>query len=261
MDLYFFLDSEKFDPAITLSSFSPSGLIPESQNKDIFLCIAYPDGASWSVKTYKKLSDYTCETILWSDLGIPREKIKSTLVFLSPFPLQGEFDKLPEVNDFESVPSWRANLKILGDATSVSYQGEFPYAMTKIKNGSIISLVPFIQNSSTIKNYLFYVSFSNTSIVKEGLVEIRNIKTKKTIGEFKVLSNSVNCLELMDISPDDGQLLIVATGIMGIPVFFSIDEGGKKMSLEHTMTPSEYSIFGEMDVRRSIMQRMKAYWS
>ena len=261
MDLYFFLDNEEFEPAITVSSFSPSGKLPAKLQDNVFVCFAYPNDAVWLVRTYKKLTDYSSLTILCTKLNIPREKISSTLIFLTHEKMDGEYSQLPQVFGFNSMPSWRANLKIIGNGTSVSYQGEMPYVMTKIKTGSIISLVPFIQSSPTIKNYLFFASFEANPTGKTGTVEFRNIQSKQTLAKFDVKSNKVNCINLSEIKSNDGQLLIIASGIMGIPIFFSVDENGKKMSLEHTMTPSEYAIYGEQDVKRSIMQRMKAYWS
>ena len=261
MDLYFFLDSGIFSPAITVTSFPPSGLISSNKKKDIFICFAHPGRSNWIIKTYKKINCYEQESILWSDLGLSRNMIKNTVVFLSPLYLDGNFDCLPEFKDFKSVPAWRANLRIIGEGTSVSYQGEYPYQMTKIKGGSIVSFVPFIQKSATIKNYLFYISFSSHAERKRGVVEFKNLKSMKKISEFDVLSNSVNFIDLNNMGFEDGQIMITGSGIMGVPVFFSTDENGKKMSLEHTMTPSEYSIFCEPEVRRSIMQSMKAYWS
>lgn len=261
MDLYFFLDNNKFESAITVSSFPPSGLLPDKLQNNVYICIAYPKDDSWLVKTHKQLTDYSSLSITPSDLDVPQEKIPSTLVFLSSGKMEGKYSQLPYISGFESRPSWRANLKILGSGTSVSYQGEMPYAMTKIKGGSIISLVPFIQNGPAIQNYLFFASFESSPVTKAGILEIRNIQSKKTLAKYDVQSNRVNCLDISDIKQDQGQLLIIVTGIMGIPIFFSVDEQGKKMSLEHTMTPSEYSIYGEQDVRRSIMQRMKGYWS
>ena len=260
MDLYFFLDSNEFEPAITVSSFAPSGMLPDKLKNNVFICIAYTKDGSWQVKTHKQLTDYSSMSILASDLDMPRERVSSTLVFLSPEKMEGKYSELPQVFGFESTPSWRANLRVLGNGTSVSYQGEMPYAMTKIKGGSIISLVPFIQDALTIKNYLFFISFESSPVVRYGSVEFRNIQSKKTLAKFDIESNKVNCLDLSEIKSDKGQLLLIAKGIMGIPIFFSVDEKGKKMSLEHTMTPSEYAIYGEQDVKRSIMQRMKAYW-
>jgi hypothetical protein len=261
VDLYFFLDSKKLDSAITVSSFAPSGLLPDKLTDNVFICMAYPKDGSWLVNTYAQLTDYSSLSILASDLDVPREKISSTLVFLSPEKMEGEYSQLPQVSGFESRPSWRANLRILGDGTSVSYQGEMPYAMTKIKGGSIVSLVPFIQDAPTIKNYLFFASFESSPVKRKGSIEFRNIHSKQILAKFDIESNKVNFLDLSGIKSDTGQLLSVAKGIMGIPIFFSVDEKGKKMSLEHTMTPSEYAIYGEQDVKRSLMQRMKAYWS
>ena len=260
MDLYFFLDSKIFAPAITVTSYPPSGAIDFDGKKDFFVCVAYPDNMNWKIKTYKKINYLERVNIGWSELGLDRELIKHTLVFLSPIYLEGNFDCLPEFNDFETVPNWRANLKIIGNETSVSYQGEYPYQMTKVKGGHVVSMVPFIQRSSTIKNYLFYVSFSNTTESRQGTVEFRNLKTMKKISKFDIFSNSVNFIDLNNVIFDDGQIMMVGSSLIGIPVFFSIDEDGRKMSLEHTMTPSEYSIFGEAATRRSIMQKMKAYW-
>jgi hypothetical protein len=261
MDLYFFLDSHEFEPAITVSSFSPSGLLPDSLESDVFISIAYPNDGVWIIKTHTQVADYSSVSILASDLEIPREKVSSALVFLSSEKMDGEYSELPEVIGFNSRPSWRGNLRIIGKGTSVSYQGEMPYGMTKIKGGSIVSLIPFFQEGASIKNYLFFASFNSNPTEKKGTLELRDIQSKQILATFSLDSNKVNFLDLSDINFDSGQLLLVTKGIMGIPIFFSVDEQGKKMSLEHTMTPSEYSINGEQSVRRSIMQRMKSYWS
>lgn len=261
MDLYFFLDSKIFEPAITVSSFPPSGLLPDRLTTSLFICFAYPKGDYWIVETYQQMSDYASLTILASDLNVPREHISSTLVFLSSEKMDGVYSEFPQTYGLESRPSWRANLKIFGDGTSVSYQGELPFTMTKIKGGSIISLVPFIQDAPTIKNYLFFVAFGSSPLERKGSIEFKNIQSRQTLAKYDIQSNKVNCIDLSDIKLGCEQLLSVAKGVIGIPVFFSVDENGRKMSLEHTMTPSEYSIYGEQDVKKSLMQRMKTYWS
>lgn len=260
MDLYFFLDNEKLNPAITVSNFAPSGIISRDEG-DCYICFAYPENGKWHLDTHMKMMGNVSETINWQDLGVERTLIKSTLVFLSRDPLNVVVDVLPEIKYFESVPSWRANLKIIGCGTSVSYQGEYPYNMTKIKGGSIISLVPLIKKTDTIKNYIFYPSFSDQIISKEGQLIFASIKTKKQIAKFKVFSNRVNCIDISSIDTSNDQLILKGIGIMGIPVYFSEDQGGKRMSLEHAMAPSEYSILGDLEVRRRLMQRMKSFWS
>lgn len=260
MDFYFFLDNSYFNSAITVSSFPPTGEITLPMKDGVYVCFAHPRDGEWVVETHMQLSEFAFATIHWSDLGVTREVISTTLVFLSHKKLTGKFSRLPFDSSFSSVPSWRANLQIIGNGTTVSYQGEFPYGMTKIKNGSIVSLVPFVQQSSTIKNYFFYASFEQEPRHQHGIAELRDIKSKKVLANFPVLSNKVNCVEITGLSIANHQLLITVTGAMGIPIFFSVDEDGRKMSVEHTMTPSEYAIYGEEDAKRSIMQKMKAYW-
>jgi hypothetical protein len=260
VDLYFFLDNGQFDPAITVSSFPPTGKLKKI-SEDCYICFALPLYGKWHLQTYKKMMINSCETINWQSLGIERSFIRSVIVFLSEEPLNKIVDILPEINCFQSIPSWRANLKIYGSGTSVSYQGEYPYNMTKIKNGSILSLVPLIKKTDNIKNYIFYPSFSDECITKEGNVRFVNIKTKKTIAEFKVISNYVNCLDISSFNANDEQIILIGSGLMGIPIYFSVFKNGERMSLEHAMAPSEYSILGDLEIRRRLMQTMKSFWS
>ncbi|CAM8427684.1 hypothetical protein MCESTEH50_00880 [Candidatus Methylopumilus universalis] len=259
MDFYFFLDNGHFDPEITVSNFAPSGEIKNSQ--DYFVCFALPLSGKWHLHTYKKLIANSSETINWKDLGIERPLIRRVIIFLSKVPLNEVVDVLPETNSFQSTPAWRANLKIKGIGTSVSYQGEYPYNMTKIKNGSIVSFLPLIRNGVGITNYIFYPSFSNEFISKEGIVKFLTSKTKKIITEFKIQSNYVNCLDISELGDSDEQILLVGSGLMGIPIYFSTYQNGERMSLEHAMAPSEYAILGDLEIRRKLMQTMKSFWS
>lgn len=261
MDYYFFLDTGRFDPVITVSSFPPSDTKIIKDENGLYVCYAYPQEGFWSVSTYAPIPNASSMTVHWASLGLERHVIPTTLVFLSRKPLSGKYQTIPADPTLTSVPSWRANLQILGNGTSTSYQGEYPHAMMKIKGGSIVSLVPFIQRFPDAKNYLLYASFEESAIHREGVTDFIDVKKKEKLVSFPVKSNQVNCLDVSDLDVQDGQLLISVNQIMGIPVFFTTDESGVQMSLEHTMTPSEYSIFGEQDVRRGVMRKMKEYWS
>jgi hypothetical protein len=258
MDFYFFLDNGQLDSEITVSNFPPSGEMNNSH--DYFVCFALPLDGKWHLHTYKKLSANSSETINWKNLGIERHLIRSVIIFLSKMPLNQAVDVLPEANSFQTTPAYRANLKIKGIGTSVSFQGEYPYNMTKIKNGSIVSFFPLIRNGIGIKNYIFYPSFYNEFVSKEGIVKFLTSKTKKIIAEFKIRSNYVNCLDISELDGSDEQLLLVGSGLMGIPIYFSTYLNGERMSLEHAMAPSEYAILGDIEIRRKLMQRMKSFW-
>ena len=260
MNFYFFLDSEVFNSETTMCSFPPSGHINFNNFSPLYLYFAYPENNYWTTKLFSEVHSYTSFRLKPSDLGITKKKASQTLLFFSPKKINSKLKELPNFSNFnDTQPMWRANIAIKGKDTSSSFQGEFPYELSSIPNGSIVGMVPFIQKN--LKNYLYFVSFSTIPINKIGKVHIIDVFLEKIIFTSKIISNSVNFIKLDNLENHNNQLMIVSDGLMGAPVFISANKDKSRLSLEHTHPPTEYIIHGHQNERREIIKNMKYYWS
>lgn len=262
MEYYFFLKAPDLDAEIVLANFPPS---PDHSSRDqpAHVCIAQPEEKSWNIQTLAQVESGASYAVRskefpdWTD-----DILRASLVFLSYQSLDGKHEKLPVTEDFSSVPAWRASLKIRSPFTTVSYQGEYPGRMMQIPKGSLISFGPFSQKGEGIRNALFVASFSAHPRQVGGRILFRGMQSGRLLGERPIISNQVNYIDLDGILPEDPDEMVLAASpdTPGIPLYFSFTQDARYLSLEHTLSPTEYTAFGLEDVRMPITRLMKTGW-
>jgi hypothetical protein len=224
------------------------------------VCSARPLDGAWLLETHGSIAPGALRSVRPADLGLTPEQAASSLVFMSPKPLSGRCETLPRFEGFESAPAWRANLRILAGSTSVSYQGEYPAGMFDIRRPSLVAVCSMLQPGLT--NALFLPSFSAHASLRKGTLRLTRVKTGALLAEVGVECNCVNFIDLHEVNlPDPPELLLLSSEDMaGIPLFFTRDAEGKRLSLEHTHPPAELTVFGTPDTRNRVIQSMRSAW-
>tara|TARA_E500000178_G_scaffold319147_1_gene341165 strand:+ start:906 stop:1691 length:786 start_codon:yes stop_codon:yes gene_type:complete len=164
---------------------------------------------------------------------------------------------LKKFNNFtDTVPEYRSNLKIYftdkgkGEGYS-SYQSEYPYRMIKIKN-SIVSQVYSLTNKKAKKNYILFRNIYEHPSHEEFFGYLIDVKTKKIIKKFTLLTNYTNFIEIEN-QLVNADVYFVTDKFLGIPVFISEHFG--HLSMEHTHPPHTYIISQSKFERVNILKK------
>jgi hypothetical protein len=151
---------------------------------------------------------------------------------------KNNFLRLENLNNFtKTSPAYRSNLKIsLKNGGFSSYQSEYPFEMIT-KKGSILSSINSLANKDASTNIIFIKNIYEKPIYEQFKGFLINIKSKKILKEFKLLTNFTNeiILENKFIGPD---IFLFTDKFIGIPMYVSIKN--KHISFEHTHPPHEY---------------------
>lgn len=149
-----------------------------------------------------------------------------------------DYLKLKDFNNLtNTIPAYRSNLKIkLINGGFSSYQSEYPFSMIA-KKGTIISSLNSIANKDAEQNYIFFKNIYFEPIREEFDGFFVNIKSKKVIYSFKLISNHSNFIKIEKelINPE---IFFVTKNLLGIPMYIS--QKNKHLSFEHTHPPHEY---------------------
>ncbi len=259
MNFYFFLVVPGFDCEIALANFAPDAdvLAPIAARQ---VCSARPVDDGWEVACHGPIAAGEIRAVRPRDLGLSMEEAVSCLVFMAPEPISGRMDQLPRYPGFDTVPAWRANLRVIAPTTSVGYQGEYPAGMFDIRNPRLVSLCAMIQEG--LANAILLASFTASAGSRRGRIRVNAAASGELFGEFAVWTNRVNHVDLGDLGDAArGELLLVSSDdVAGIPIFFSRDADGRHLSLEHTHPPAELTVFGALAHRTRVVQRMREAW-
>jgi len=154
--------------------------------------------------------------------------------------LEDVYEELPEPISRKIVDTKvndRASVIFCNKENCSSYQGEFPYLMSKIK-GTFLSFDPLVQFGNEVQNKLFFVNIYSKKIKhkkKYSLCMAEN-KSKKILNCINYYQNSV---AIMDIKKQDNEVIFYSKDTLGIPIFLSFNDKGF-ISVEHTHPPSEF---------------------
>ena len=259
MNYYFFLPAPGLESEIGLANFAPSN--PDRHKlREQHICSARPVDGVWAVKCHGIVVPNSTHTVRPSDLGLSHQDAASCLVFMSPTPVTGRLDTLPRPAGFESAPAWRANLRIISQSTSVSYQGEYPAGMFDIPRPRLVSICAMLQPGMI--NSLFLACFNGKASPKVGTIRIIRLKTGEQLAETSVEWNRVNHVDLTSINLSETPELVLLSSddMAGIPIFFARDSEARYLSLEHTHPPAELTVFGDPDSRNRVIQKMRTAW-
>jgi hypothetical protein len=148
-----------------------------------------------------------------------------------PIPVDRKVDLSP-VNERAAIHFTK------GDSFS-SYQGEFPYQMSRIK-GTFLAFDPLIQRTDgNIKTKIAFINIHSDNISKKTQF---NLNVANAHSKERIISNAYvhNSAGIIDINNTDNiELCFYSKDTLGIPIFISYNESGY-LSVEHTHPPSEY---------------------
>ena len=218
---------------------------------------AWSDGARWHVRA---ITDVAADASIDVDqAGLPGDCPADALpvLFLSPVNRDGEHTRLPAVDHMETVPAWRANIRLRSATTAVSYQGEYPSGMAAI-DGSLLSIAPLIQTGGGIATSLVFVNIRAQPAVDAHELRIVSAATRRVVQRAVVRSNRCTVVALGAADGGERLRIVACDDMTGIPIYFSHDDGFTQMSLEHSHPPIEMAAFG---ARGAVNRAMKAAWS
>ena len=146
-----------------------------------------------------------------------------------PRPLTRKSDNSP-VNERSTVMFTK------GESFS-SYQGEFPYQISKIK-GTFLAFDPLLNTGKNVNNKVVFINIHSKSISHkdECRLSLADSNTNQLVERVSYVQNSACILNLSDVNKD---LVFYSKDTLGIPIFIAHDNQSI-FSVEHTHPPSEF---------------------
>ena len=185
-----------------------------------------------------KSTDYNLEigqlaVVIPCEIGF---ELKESLRVL-PEPISRKVDSSPF--------SERATISFKRGEAISSYQGDFPYEMSKIK-GTFLAFDALVFNSQKkVNNKLILINIFSQELSekKQFTLNMANSITKEHIKKQTYIHNSAAIMNF-DCSKDLSYIFY-SKDTLGIPIFISYHEDlDSNLSVEHSHPPSEY-FFGE----------------
>ncbi len=157
------------------------------------------------------------------------------------FLLLDKYDELPEPisrkSDMTPVAE-RASICFYKDKSFSSYQGEFPYQMSKVR-GTFLAFDSLMRHTNkSIKTKLVFINIHSKKLFKK---QVFHLNLAKSVSKEKIISSKYvhNSVGIIDIPAyDDIELCIYSKDTLGIPIFISYNNLGY-LSVEHTHPPAE----------------------
>lgn len=203
-----------------------------------------------------KSSDYKLEigqiaVIIPCEIGF---ELKDNLLAL-PEPLSRKYDSSPV--------SERATISFQRGKAISSYQGDFPYKMSRIK-GTFLAFDGLASNSKKgIKNKLVFINIFSQELSEKKLfsLNMNNSITKKIIKEQTYSHNSAAIMNFD--SQLDFPCVFYSKDTLGIPIFISYNNNlDSNLSVEHSHPPAEYffgenKFFGQQALKTNWLSKLK----
>ena len=133
-----------------------------------------------------------------------------------------------------SEPAFRGRIEIKNKhGNSTSYQGEYPYSMTR-RNGVVVCSLDAL-TTPTAQNFLLYRNISAEAVSRKSDGYFFCLKTQTTLKKIKLFSNTTNIINI-EKKYLEREIVFISTNLLGIPIFLSQDQNGN-LSMEHTHPP------------------------
>ena len=148
-----------------------------------------------------------------------------------PKPLSRKIDLSP-VNERATISFIKAN-------AFSSYQGEFPYQMSRIK-GTFLAFDSLMKDKNkAIKTKIVFINIYSDKLTekKSFNLNVANINTNEKIINRKYVHNSASIINMKAI--EGTEICFYSKDTLGIPIFISYDDTDY-LSVEHTHPPAEY---------------------
>lgn len=209
------------------------------------------EGLIWQL-----ISIQECEYARFIDIKRNSLNVKSDQMVVSLFRLQKKFPKLsrilpkPDSLRIDSSPvAERGSLNYHFEDTTTTYQGEYPFDMTNINNGSFWSfdtLKEDLTQDDNIQSFLILMNI-NRDAEKQNEVDldIYDPHKKDKVLHWKARQNSFTIINIRDIQKKlqfeqiHKTFFIQCKRCTFIPMVLSVDIKNNQLSFEHTHPPSE----------------------
>ena len=231
MNFFFGIKNEFLNSEIKIPKFQNNGL----KSQKYFVYSAIPKNHKWQIEKifcnhdddfyYVDFSNFRKEHIFFlaTENEIANYKKNSSNSLIS-------FNSFTKTSPIE----FRSNLLIsIKNKGFSSYQSEYSFEMSQ-KDGSVLSPLSTLLDQNSEKNILFFKNIFFKPIFEESKLYIVDIKYKKIIYEFNILTNQTNEIEIKKEFIQKNYYIFTEK-IIGIPLFVSINNG--HISFEHTHPP------------------------
>ncbi len=256
MNYYFMPRIDGVKSSVTLVNFSC--VETGKQSVEQFAHVAWSDGEQWQVRFLNKVEPNGIQRFTLDDLPTECDEKHSPYLFLYPEKLDEAYETLVVSDHMHTVPTWRGNIQFYSDTTAVSFQGEFPGAMTKIPKGSLVSSSNMIQLSDKSSTKLILPNMRLSPKIEEGRLILVKARSGEILKEETIKTNTINIINTDGIRFDPPDMLIVMTpDMVCIPMYFSHNHDYSQLSLEHTHPPSSLLVFGDVN---KFQRQIKSHW-
>lgn len=257
MNYFFFLDHMDHNLSSSVEIFNRPAMQlffkKKRTKKNIYFF--YIHNNSWRNQFFKTIDFNESIIIEKSNLSMFLQK-KTIFIALTSKELSP--DDVPFNDDsMNSIPAWRANIKISSKYTTSSYQGEIPGSFINL-NLSLTSCTPFLQINDNVDNYFYLINLTSDPIEKDFVVEILNSE-KKILKKINCKTNNVNLTDLNFLKNFKKEKMYIfrSKNYGGIPLYLARSKDNKSLSLEHTHPPQEYLFLGN---RNLYQKKKKSFW-
>lgn len=237
MNFFFGFQNEYISSEITVPKFSFDGELI-SRNYKVFS--AEPHSIFWKIERVKientknfyliKNSEINNEKIFFLS---KQEEIENKLIN------RHELKKLYNFNDFldDKIVEFRSNLKIsIQNKGYSSYQSDYNFNLCKT-GGNILSPLNSLLNKNAEINLIIFRNISLEPIKNKSKYYIIDLNAKEILDMGFVTNNTSNEIKICNKFVKDS-VFFFTEGIIGIPIFVSLDNG--HLSMEHTHPPHHY---------------------
>ena len=230
----------------------------------VFLGIYVLRNYMWTLLSVQKCNPYEFIEISRNHLNVEDHEmvvavgkksnsfIDSTLILPKP-------DSLKVDN---SIVAQRTSLNFSYLKSTTSYQGEYPFSMSNLDNGSLLTFDKLkSRKNSSQKNFLILMNISRKSTYKE-IVKIK-IFDPKNKSDYIVLDAKKNYFSIFETDlyekkfKNSSTCFITSKSCLFIPIMLTINYKNNCLSVEHTHPPTEY-FFGAQKLK--ITNLIKKEW-
>ena len=247
---------------------------PNNRLKSIFKKNKYKDIVYLGIYCFRNNEWFLVETFQCNPFGfleISRSELDvedHEMVVAVPKKLnifQEIYNNIPEPDSLKidnSIIAQRASLNFSYMNSTTSYQGEYPYIMSNLKKGTLLTFDALKQiNLSSSKNFLILMNISkNVNSLAPIRIEYFDPKNRKKVESIYARRNSFSIFETSEyeINLDNPSTVFFRSNeATFIPLILSIDINTNQLSVEHTHPPTEY-FFGSQKLQH--VNLMKKQW-
>ena len=163
-------------------------------------------------------------------------------------PCKTDFELLDQYSELPEPISRKIDLSPVNERATIyfskgdsfsSYQGEFPYQMSRVK-GTFLAFDPLAQEAGDgLKTKIIFANIHSSKISEKSVfnLNVANANSKEKMVSNEYVQNSVGIIDVQVTS--HAELCFYSKDTLGIPIFISYNDSGY-LSVEHTHPPSEY---------------------